>query len=228
MNKIHVFYRHYNVSGTDTRRPDWFTYEKCFENLINTCNDNVVIHIIYDTHKSGDNWILKYANDYDIHYFDGGHDWLSFQETGRYIEKCNLDSSDLIYLLENDYLHQKNWVDEIFTLYKTYSGLNYVSLYDHNDKYFLPQYESLTSKIITTETLHWRTTPSTCGTFIISKEIYDLDKDILFEMFGDHNKFIWLNENRGRFVLTPIPGLSTHCVSGLLSPTINWELINKM
>ena len=44
-------------------------------------------------------------------------------------------------------------------------------------------------------------------------------------MRGDHNKWLWLNENRERFVFTPLPGLSTHCMDGLLSPTINWEEI---
>ena len=44
-------------------------------------------------------------------------------------------------------------------------------------------------------------------------------------MKGDHNKFLWLAENKGRFVITPIPGLSTHCMEGLMSPTIKWEEI---
>ena len=41
----------------------------------------------------------------------------------------------------------------------------------------------------------------------------------------DHNKFIKLSDERDRFILTPIPGLSTHCVDGLLSPTIEWNKI---
>jgi len=44
-------------------------------------------------------------------------------------------------------------------------------------------------------------------------------------MRGDHNKWLWLNENRNRFVFTPLPGLSTHCMNNLLSPTINWETL---
>jgi hypothetical protein len=49
------------------------------------------------------------------------------------------------------------------------------------------------------------------------------DFDILSTMRGDHNKWLWLNENRNRFVFTPLPGLSTHCMNSLLSPTIKWE-----
>ena len=44
---------------------------------------------------------------------------------------------------------------------------------------------------------------------------------------GDHNKWLYLNESKNRFIITPLPGLSTHCMEGLMSPTINWEKINK-
>ena len=45
---------------------------------------------------------------------------------------------------------------------------------------------------------------------------------------GDHNKWIYLNETKNRFVLTPIPGLSTHCMEGLMSPTIEWDKIENI
>ena len=28
--KIHIYYRHYNVSGSEPRRPEWFDYELCY------------------------------------------------------------------------------------------------------------------------------------------------------------------------------------------------------
>ena len=42
---------------------------------------------------------------------------------------------------------------------------------------------------------------------------------------GDHNKWVYLQEHKSRFLLSPIPGLSTHCMDGLLSPTIEWNKI---
>ena len=88
-------------------------------------------------------------------------------------------------------------------------------------------YDDLVSKIFTSETHHWRTTPSTCGSFIIPKNIFEEDYNEHTTIPGDHNKFLQLSQTKNRFVLTPIPGLSTHCMEGLLSPTINWEKINK-
>ena len=84
-------------------------------------------------------------------------------------------------------------------------------------------YDDLVSKIFITENHHWRTTASACGSFIVNKELFNLDYDINTSVEGDHNKFMLLNEQRNRMVITPIPGLSTHCVEGLMSPTINWE-----
>ena len=157
-----------------------------------------------------------------------GSDICSFFTTCNIIKNdINIEDGDLIYFLENDYLHIEGWLPKIFELFSTYNGLDYVSLYDHNDKYFLPIYNNLVSKIITTNTHHWRTTPSTCGSFILSKEKFIEDFDILSTMEGDHNKFLWLNQYRNRSVITPIPGLSTHVMNDLLSPTINWEQLNN-
>ena len=214
--KLRIFYRHYNISGNDYKnRPSWFDYEKCFINLLNTIKDrdDVELHIIMDGSVDS-NFIFKYKDHFIKHEVKGGSDRASFLNTYKIAKSLNTEENDLYYFLENDYLHVN-----------TYSNLNYVSLYDHNDKYFLPMYDGLVSKIFTTSSHHWRTTPSTCGTYIINKKIFLEDYQVPFDMEGDHNKFLWLTENKNRFVVTPIPGLSTHCMENLLSPTINWNNI---
>ena len=229
--KIHIFYSHYNVSGKGQHkyRPDWFDYEKCFNNLLDTTtNHDVNIHVIMDG-KIEDNWISKYKGRYTEHEITTTHDIDSVTKSFySVINKVDCDESDLIYVLENDYLHVNNWIDKVLELFKSFEGLTYVSLYDHADKYFLPMYDSLVSKIFTTLSHHWRTTPSTCGSYITTKRIFTEDygthigNDIAI---GDHYKWLWLNENKHRSILTPIPGLSTHCMEGLLSPAIRWENI---
>lgn len=227
--KISILYRHYNVEGTDGKgRPSWFSYEDCFNNLLESISDttDVSIHVMMDG-DSSTNFIGKYKDVVAIHNFKGGSDQASFLEAHRYAKHLAQDceDTDLFYFVENDYLHIKGWDEKVRELFSTYESLNYVSLYDHNDKYFLPQYDELASKIITTQTHHWRTTPSTCGTYIVDKKILLADYDIPFTIPGDHSKFIHLNQTRGRFVITPIPGLATHCMEHLMSPTINWQQI---
>ena len=225
--KIHIFYRHYNVKDTDNRnRPHWFSYQACYRNLLSTTDTgaaNFRINIVYDGDEY--NWIQD-CKHHTMYKISAGNDMKSFFETCKIIKQdTNIQSEDLIYFLENDYMHVDNWLPKIIELFSSYQGLDYVSLYDHNDKYFLPMYENLVSKIITTSKHHWRTTPSTCGSFITTKQRFEEDFDILSTMEGDHNKWLWLNQNRSRFIFTPIPGLSTHCMEGLLSPTINWNKI---
>lgn len=225
---IHLFYRHYNIEGNDNKgRPQWFDFEKCFKNLLSSIkNKPVILYVIMDGNVDN-NFINKYKTKFTLHTIKAGNDTLSALKTYNIIStlKNDIGENDLIALTENDYLHDINWVEKTIELFSTYSNLNYVSLYDHNDKYFLPLYDDLTSKIITTPTHHWRTTPSTCGTYIVPKKIMFEDLNDHINVVGDHNKWLHLNDIKSRFVLTPIPGLSTHCMDGLLSPTIKWETI---
>lgn len=226
--KIHIFYSHYNVTGTDNKcRPNWFDYEKCFINLLNTINGkDIDLHVIMDG-KIEDNWIKKYKDKYKEYEIIGGN----MRDAGWQMFKIALDSdsikdNDLIYFLENDYLHVNGWDKHVLNLYQSYEGIQYVALYDHLDKYFNIIYEDLVSKILITNSCHWRTTPSTCGSFIIPKYLWKEDYEFHTSLEGDHNKWIALNETKGRFILSSIPGLSTHCMEGLMSPIIDWKKIN--
>jgi hypothetical protein len=231
--KLHIFYSHYNVTDTDNKgRPNWFNYEKCFINLLNTIEDkeNIELHVVMDG-KIEDNWIKKYKHKYFSHEIITTHDMNSVTK-GVYsvVKETKCLDNDLIYILENDYLHVDDWVNKILDIFQTFEGLNYISLYDHGDKYFHPNYDNLVSKIFVSNYHHWRTIMSTCGSYITIKKIFDEDYNDHIGItvpIGDHNKWIFLSENKGRFILTPIPGLSTHCMEGLMSPTINWKQINN-
>jgi hypothetical protein len=232
MKKIHVFYSHYNVEGKGNKsRPEWFDYEKCFVNFLNTTKQtkDVNLHVIMDG-KIENNWINKYLDYYKPYEIEGGgmeKVTLAFYSV---IKNHICDEEDLIYVLENDYLHTFNWVNQIQTLYKEFNNISYVSLYDHNDKYFLPLYDDLVSKIWTTSKSHWRSTPSTCGSYITTKKIIMEDYNDhtgVTVPIGDHHKWLFLNQTKNRSIITPIPGLSTHCMLGLLSPTIDWKILNN-
>lgn len=230
---IHIFYRHYQNDNLEHTailgRPDWFSYKACFDNMLDTTkNTDVGLTVMMDGNVSP--WIDTSSDtDYKVHQFIGGSDQASAVYTYKYIRKLfsegKIKKEDLIYVAENDYLHISGWVEEVETLFATYNGLHYVSLYDHNDKYTSPMYSNLTSKIFTTPTHHWRSAPSTCGTYIARAELLMDDLNDHLDVVGDHNKWLHLNHTKQRFILTPIPGLSTHCMNGLFSPTIKWETI---
>lgn len=227
--KIHIFYSHYEVTGTDYKyRPNWFDYEKCFVNLLDTIErKDIDLHLVMDG-KVENNWIEKYKDRYITHEIIGGNmrdaGWQMFKLA---LKLDTIKDNDLIYFLENDYLHVKGWDEKVLDLFQSFEGINYVSLYDHGDKYWHPNYDDLVSKIFCSNAHHWRTMMSTCGSFIVSKKLWKEDCDFHISLEGDHNKWLAIAEEKSRFLLTPVPGLSTHCMDAFLSPTINWKQINN-
>ena len=60
---------------------------------------------------------------------------------------------------------------------------------------------------------------------MMQRKTWNKDIDIWKAATGDHETFIKLNQERKRCVFTPLPGLNTHCMSGLESPIIDWRKI---
>lgn len=230
---IHIFYRHYPVSGREDWRPEWFDYEKCLNNLLTTIQnkDNIKLNIIYDGHKDN-NFIFNY--DLNFNYIDAKSDYESFKKTLDIVKNYDIDEDEIIYLLENDYLHTNGWDEKVKDFFEI-NKKSYLSLYDHKDKY-TNDYSDLKSKIIISKSSHFRTTPSTCGSFICTKKVLMDDYEAHYnspnitKIFTnspvDHAKFLLLNKLKNREVYSPIPGISTHCLSTLTSPLIDWKKIN--
>lgn len=216
---IHILYRAtQNKSGIGKHRPSWFTYSKCLNSILGSVSSDVRIHLLYD----GDELENVDSRIYTASYFTGGTDWDSYIYAWNYASNLQLNSTDLIYISENDYIHLPNWHYKILELYNSYN-CDYVSLYDHPDKYDLDLYPNLDTRILVTKTHHWRLTPSTTGNCIFPKHILYDDIDIHTTVPSDLERFNILTKYRNRSILSPIPSLSTHCESQYLAPTINWE-----
>lgn len=226
---INIYYRHAVSNHPGRWRPSWFNYEDCFLNLLKTIegHDNIKLTLALDGDINQD-FTKDYQDKFTLFSTNYKSSLLSYRDLLHYIKDQPMESTELIYFLENDYLHTHDWVDKVINLFSTYSGLDYVSLYDHNDKYFPEYVNDIISRIYTTSTHHWRTITSTCGSFLITRNIFDQDFDVWINAVGDHPTFIYLNEHKNRSLVTPIPGLSTHCMEKLMSPTIDWEKINNL
>ncbi len=222
---IYIYYRHC-AKVNNIGRPHWFSTFNCFKNFLHTlgAQDGIKLTIALD---GEDDFTSSYADYFSLFRTNYYCSLPAYRDLLKHIKSIPMDSGDLIYFVENDYLHTDNWIEKTLELFKYYPVMNYVSLYDHQDKYCLPMYDNLVSKVFITPSHHWRTTPSTCGTFLTTRKIFEEDFDVWFNAEGDHPTFLKLNSERGRFVVTPLPGFSTHCMEGLLSPTINWEKINN-
>lgn len=222
---IHILYRHTeHASGRGKNRPEWFSYENSLTNILKTIEgrDDVKFHLMYDGKWTGNHTRIDHVIE-----FQGGSDKASFIYTWDYAKSLELEDNDLVYFCENDYLHVDGWVDKVLDLFSTFDIPGYVALYDHRDKYISPMYADLQSRLYITNTSHWRTVPSTCGSFVVNKTILLSDHDVHTTFYSDHEKFLQLGEIRRRIVLSPIPSLSTHCETEWLAPVINWKYVSS-
>ena len=228
---IRIFQRHCNFSSNSHNkpRPEGFDKEKIFDSFISTL-DKRVDYVAF--HDSGNGPIEEhFLKNKDVNKISikGGNDAQSFLNLLNYIIEQEYDDEDIIYFLEDDYLHKPGWIDIMLEGFE-YIGADYYTLYDHPDKYYLKAYENLQSKIIATPSIHWRTTPSTTNTYACKfktlKQHFDIHVkycDLIEKWTKDHVKFIHL-WNIGSNLVSSIPGYSTHVEENMLSPTIKWTL----
>ncbi len=228
---VNIFVRH--CKGNKKLRPDWFSYEKCFQNLLSVIDKDTKLTVVFHGDPS-DHFISKYPN-VNIVTSTAECESQAFTELLDYVLSLDLTDDEIIYILEDDYMHVPGAMDILREGFQT--NADYVTLYDHADKYMNGYYDVYAKgfpiQITHTQSVHWRTTPSTTNTYAMKFKTLKNDKEIHYKYCNknivgkgtcDHNKFIEL-WNFGRSLISCIPGYSTHCEPGLLSPVINWERI---
>jgi hypothetical protein len=238
MKKIEVFLRQCYYSKlqelSDRTRPDWFNKIKVFENFKNTIDLSLANYtIVYDEfYGSIDKTHLGLEKNVEV--INCGSECDSFLKTLEIVQSKNFSDDQIIYFLEDDYLHKPNWCNMIlegFTL-----DPSYLTLYDFD--FFVAK--GYLSEIFITQNSHWRAVPATTNTFACKYKtlIEDLDIHKHYSIHGikqeegfhfskDYEKFWELADKHKKYIISPIPGWSTHCDANHLSPIIDWkEVIN--
>jgi len=149
---------------------------------------------------------------------------------------CALPDEEEVYLVEDDYIHRG----------KSYRAIregleisDYVTLYDHPDKY-LPRKQmgnplvsdgGEDTKVLLTQSTHWKITNSTPMTFAAKAKILKRDKEIHLHFCSDtmsdsYRLFLRLKEHN-RKLISSIPALSTHSELQWLAPLVDWNKIIK-
>lgn len=229
--KIEVFSRHCIISKISQHKNRFpgYSREKCFQNLLSTLDrDQANLTLILDTFygKPEEHFLAGFPHEKMV-IIQSGTEALSFLRLLDYIASLPLHPDTAIYVVEDDYLHRPGWIDLMREGFLV-PGADYVTLYDHRDKYSFELYSKLTSRLFITPRSHWRTTPSTTHTFAVrfGTLLEDLSTHRRFSrnrsISADHAKFCCLNR-KGRLLISPIPGWSTHCELEYASPCVDWE-----
>mgnify|MGYP001384695793 CR=1 FL=1 len=139
---------------------------------------------------------------------------------------------DLIYFVEDDYIHSKESIKEMILTYEKLSTLlkHELILCPTDYPYLYMKNES--SKIFLGDKKHWRTINETLCTFLTSKSIIEkywekLDYWCKFEHYPFEKPLHEIYDKE--YCLSPIPSLAMHCtnINSIfgLSPNYNWKKI---
>lgn len=207
-------------------RPDWFSKELAFRSVFLHKDDRTHITVLYDGEIGPEHWLRHYPVNVVPVQCGSGDSSILVQLKYSYDQSWPDDT--IVYVLEDDYIHRPGWPtllrEGLGPLTHPTLSFDYVTLYDHLDKYdWAELYRDLTSKIAVTRSVHWRTVPSTTNTFACLAWTLRADR-VLFELFKnqDNEKFKTLTR-LGRVVASCIPAGSTHAHTGCVAPCIDWD-----
>lgn len=200
-----IFYRISDDSYVKNKLPG-ATKKVCFDNFLNVFQG-------YEIEIIADNCNLETLK------------WLSI--TGFKILKTNLGNAgslrycfneiiklpvdEIFYISEDDYLHLPK---ACYLIEEGIKHADYLTLYDHPDKYTKFYEFGEISKVFKTKSSHWRYTTSTCMTFAAKVKTLKEDFKIWEKWTKDlhpHDHYVFLNlASKERSLAVCLPGVACH------------------
>lgn len=226
---------YYRISDTGYKKikPPYINNENCLANFTNVFGEYINnLYIIADNISENTyTMIRKYIPESNIDMVNVGHGAGTFNLA---LNQSLLSNDDeVVYFVENDYFHKAGSPDILLEGFKV--GFPYVTLYDHPDKYMDPAIGgnpfctggAENTRVYLSKSCHWKITNSTTMTFAAAVKTLQEDEDILRKWTSnthpnDFQMFLELHKNN-KFLISPIPGYSTHGETQYLTPLTNWE-----
>ena len=144
------------------------------------------------------------------------------------------ESNDLIYFVEDDYIHSIHAIKEMIFTYEKLSSMLKTELILCPSDYPYLYSEIENSKIFLGNKSHWRSIKETLCTFLTSKQMVMKYWDELTSMCKfEHYPFEKPLHNiyEKEYCLSPIPSIAIHCtnINSIfgLSPNVDWKKVWK-
>jgi hypothetical protein len=237
--KMSIYYMHYNTKEEQSRsrdpnksRPAWFSYVNCFNNLINTLNHDVDWEIELVVWFDGK---VEDAQDFlkkcEIRLRPGisiltlcsefGSQRASSDQMIPYMLNQGYSDDRMIYILENDYIHKIDWLFHVKCLIETGVNFDHLTLADHPDNY--THTSNYRTQLLASSSHVWKTTFYSCWSNLFKYR--SLKHEAVNLLKYNDRAFFADAAARGRYLLAPVPALSTHSMIGQLSPAVDWEKV---
>lgn len=162
--------------------------------------------------------------------FSYGSGGITFLHAAMMIKDSVVADETMVYFVEDDYIHTEGSLRKLLEGLSI-EGVDYVTGYDHPDKYMKPIQSTVTSQMWVTPSCHWRTTPSTTMTFATRAGVVRSD----FGVYQEHCKTGYPYDDemfralrsKGRTLISAIPAWSTHTEEAWLAPHVDWKEVVK-
>ena len=229
---MRIIYR-ISDAGYNKVKPDYINNEACLKNATKEFKDANWSILADNVSAETNDMIQRYHPRSEISYLEMGNGAATFNVALN--EALTYDDDEIVYFLENDYLHKpgsQKILLEGFDL-----GADFVSLYDHPDKYMDPneggnpycEGRSETTRVYLTDSVHWKITNSTTMTFAAKvSTLKNCEETLRKHTSGTHpndfQMFLDLVMDK-KYLVTPIPGYATHGETAWLSPLTDWSKI---
>lgn len=230
--KIDIIYRCCEVDTKKEARPKWFSKTNCLTNFLDVFkysnearNYDIKIHAVHD----GSCGLLhQYLEESDV-----SIEKIDYRDNAKSLEFCldlgaGLPQTDIIYFLEDDYLHAEDALDvlvEGFDVVSKVNKSNIISLYMHPDRFTREDdIDRGRTHLFLGKSRYWRTVESTTCTWATTQSTF-LNEGVYeaARAFGlrDRELFRALM-GHGTILFNPMHGAATHCHLPFLSPFVDW------
>ena len=242
---MHIIYRLSPEQATGKPRPAWFSKRLCFDRCVQLfapMNPNWML--VYDG-LDGLAWKKRlkellpsgcgqnYCEYRNIDCGTGGAAFLAALDLA--VAMAHMPNG-IVYFVEDDYLHRPGAYQAILDGIRL--GFDYVTLYDHPDKYLddgpnpLVEGGAEGTRLYLSEMCHWKETNSTTMTFAC--RVATLRQNVgIFRAFNSgavpqsFATFTHLRLKYGRRIGSCVPAYATHCEQKWLSPLVDWEEVAR-
>ncbi len=228
----------YRISdaGYKKEKPDYINNKNCLQNAIKHFSDASWLIIGDNLSKPTIEMIEEVAPNADLSLVNVGHGAGTFNLALDFALSSGFSFDEVVYFLENDYLHREGSYNAILDGFNL--GAEYVSLYDHPDKY-IPSNRGgnplvdvdggEVTKLFLGKQCHFKLTNSATMTFASKVGTLKYDESTLRKWTNtkhphDMQMFFELRE-QGRTLVSSVPGFSTHGETRWLSPLIDWAKV---
>ncbi len=227
---MRIFYRFCDKKINLNYKGFTITKQQCFLNFIKYFNIADIELILDNCKPNAHEWFFEVGiNPNKVHYLNLGNR-LSFLEQFEIVELLKLPDDEILYFVEDDYLHLENSVKLIK---EGLEKVDFVTGYNHLDKFMKgqnPYCDELGehTKVFLTNSSLWKLSNSTTMTFACKVKTLKKHKGTMIRKIGigeapkDFKMWLALGKKGARLGVA-LPGFSTHvCPSGYYTPLIDW------